>query len=121
MNNESFVIEHLTEKVQKFEETTNNLQRMVDAQRDIIAGYKSLCDAHKERYNKLFNRAKDICIYGRSAMVIVLDVVSSGYKFDKHDEVVSLIKDLCTCLEVPNDVVSEAFSKADAHQAEAIK
>lgn len=121
MNNESFVIEHLTEKVQKFEETTNNLQRMVDAQSNIIAGYKSLCEEHNKRYRQLWNRSKDICIYGRSAMVIMLDVVSSGYKFDKHDEVVSVIKDLCTCLEVPNDVVSDAFSKADAHQAQASK
>lgn len=121
MNNESFVIEYLTEKVQKFEETANNLQRMIDAQSNIIAGYKSLCEEHNKRYRQLWNRSKDICIYGRSAMVIMLDVVSSGYKFDKHDEVISIIKDLCTCLEVPNDVVSEAFSKADAHQAEAIK
>ena len=121
MNNENFVIENLTEKVQKFEETTKNLQRMVDAQSNIIAGYKSLCDAHKERYNQLFNRAKNICIYGRSAMLLLLNAISEGHKFDKHDEVANLIKDLCTCLEVPNDVVSEAFSKADAHQAEASK
>lgn len=119
--NQETNIQHLTEKVQKYEETTNNLQKIIDAQSNVISGYKSLCDAHKERYNQLFNRAKNICIYGRCAMVVVLDVVSSGYKFDKHDEVINIIKDLCTCLEVPNDVVSEAFSKADAHQAETSK
>ena len=119
--NQETNIQYLTEKVQKFEETTKNLQRMIDAQSNIISGYKSLCEEHRKLYRQLWNRSKDICIYGRSAMVIVLDVIASGYKFEKHDEVVGIIKDLCTCLEVPNDVVSEAFSKADAHQAEASK
>lgn len=119
--NQETNIQYLTEKVQKYEETTNNLQRMIDAQSNIISSYKSLCEAHNERYRQLWNRSKDICIYGRSAMVIVLDVVSSGYKFDKHDEVINIIKELCTYLEVPNNVVSEAFSKADAHQAQASK
>jgi hypothetical protein len=119
--NQETNIQYLTEKVQKYEETTKNLQKMIRAQNNIISSYESLCKAHDERYCQLWNRSKDICIYGRSAMVIVLDVVSSGYKFDKHDEVVHLIQELCTCLEVPNDVVSEAFSKADAHQAEASK
>ena len=119
--NQETNIQYLTEKVQKYEETTNNLQRMIDAQSNIISSYKSLCEEHNERYRQLWNRSKDICIYGRSAMVIVLDVVSSGYKFDKHDEVINIIKELCTYLEVPNNVVSEAFSKADAHQAQASK